>query len=95
MQMVKKKLNELSLSGKYIFIHLNMEDISDYIHPKRICKDFQTKYFGEYHDLYVRSCTLLLDDVFENFQNMCLKIYELDPAKFLSPTGLARLAALI
>ena len=33
--------------------------------------------------------TLLLADVFENFRNMCIKIYELDPAKFLSAHGLA------
>ena len=32
---------------------------------------------------------LLLADVFENSRNMCLKIYELDPAKFLSAPGLA------
>ena len=25
----------------------------------------------------------MLDDVFENFRNMCLEIYELDSAKFL------------
>ena len=36
----------------------------------------------------------MLADVFENFRNMCLKIYELDPAKLLSATGLAWLAAL-
>ena len=29
----------------------------------------------------VQSSTLLLADVFENFRNMCLKLYELDPAK--------------
>ena len=39
--------------------------------------------FKEYHDFYVQRETLLAD-VFENFQNMCLKIYELDPAHFLS-----------
>ena len=31
----------------------------------------------------------MLADVFENFRNMCLKIYELDPAKFPSASGLA------
>ena len=31
----------------------------------------------------------MLADVFENVRNMCLEIYELDPAKFLSAPGLA------
>ena len=87
-----KKFNETSLPGKEDFYnHLNMEDITDadYVHAKRVCKDFEIKYFGEYHDLYVQIDTLLLADVFENFRNMCIKIYELDPAKFLSAHGLA------
>ena len=67
-----------------------MEDIidADYAHT-RVCKDFEIKNLRDYHDLYVHSDTLLLEDVFENFRNMCLKIYELDPAKFLSGPGLA------
>ena len=36
----------------------------------------------------------LLADVFENFHNMCLEIYETDPAKFLSALGLAWQVAL-
>ena len=36
-----------------------------------------------------RSC-----DVFENFRNMCFKIYKLDPALFLTPPGLAWQGAL-
>ena len=44
--------------------------------------------------MYVQIDTLLLADVFENFQNMCLEIYELDPAKFLSAPRLAWQAAL-
>ena len=44
---------------------------------------------GQYHDMYVQSNTLLLADVFWNFRNMCLKIYELDPVKFLSALTLA------
>ena len=68
-----------------------MEDITDAddAQVKRVCKDFEIKNLGEYHDLYVQSDTLLLADVFENFRNMCLKTYELDPAKYLSATGLA------
>ena len=30
-----------------------------------------------------------LADVFENFRNECIDIYELDPAHFLSAPGLA------
>ena len=36
----------------------------------------------------------MLADVFENFRNMCLKIYELDPARFLTAPGLAWQAVL-
>ena len=92
-----EKFNETSLPEKEDFYsHLNMEDITDadYAHAKRVCKDFEIKNLGEYHDLYVQSDTLLLADVFENFRNMCLEIYELDPAKFLSAPELAWQAAL-
>ena len=49
---------------------------------------------GEYHDLYVLSDTLLLEDVFENFRDKCIETYELDPAHFLSAPGLAWKACL-
>ena len=41
------------------------------------------KNLGEHHDLHIRSNTLLLDDVLENFRDICIEIYEPDPAKFL------------
>ena len=53
------------------------------MHTKRVCKDFEIKYLGEYCDLYVQSDTLLLADVSENSRNISLKIYKLDPAKFI------------
>ena len=65
-----------------------MEDITDAddAHAKRVCK---TKNLGEYHDLYVPSNTLLLAYVFEKYmRNICFKIYELDPVKFVSAPGL-------
>ena len=85
-----EKCNEASLPKKKDFYsHLNMEDIdADYAHAKRVCKDFEIKNLGEYHDLYVQSDTLLLADVSENFRNMCIAIYKLDPEKFLSAPGL-------
>ena len=68
-----------------------MEDITDadYVHAKGVCKDFKTRILGDYQDFYVHSDALLLADVFENFRNMCLKIYELDPALLLSAPELA------
>ena len=57
-------------------------------------KRFKLKNLGEYHNLYVQSNTLLLADVFENFRNMCIEVYELDPAHFLSSPGLAWQACL-
>ena len=54
-----------------------MEDITDadYAHAKGVCKDFEIKNLWEHHGLYVQSDTLLLVDVFENFQNMSLNIW--------------------
>ena len=54
---------------------------------------FQNKKLYEYHDFYVQNEKLLLTNVLENFLNICLKIHELDPAYFLSVTGLAWQAA--
>ena len=67
-----------------------MEDImdTDYRDANKVFKELELKHLGEYHDLYVQSDTLLLADVFENFRNMCIKVYELDPAHFLTVPGL-------
>ena len=91
------KFSEKSLPEKDDFYsHLNMEDIADadYAHEKAVSQDCEIKDLGEYHDLYVQSDTLLLADVFENFRNMCINIYKLDPGKILSAPGLAWQAAL-
>ena len=63
-----------------------MEDITDadYMHAKRDCKDFEIKKSGEYYDLYLKSDTLIMADVFEDFRKMRLEIYQLDPAKVFS-----------
>ena len=62
-----------------MFTHIKDITIADCTHVKSVSKDFEIKDFGEYRDLYVQNDTLLLADVFENFRNMCLEIYERDP----------------
>ena len=86
------KFDEKELTVKESFYsNLMMEGISDtdYAHANNVFKKFDIKNLGEYHDLYGRSDTLLLADVFENFRNACMKNYELDPAHFVSLPGLA------
>ena len=92
-----ERFDETSLPDKKAsHSSLRIEHITDvnYRHAKRVFKIFNNKNLGDYHDLHVRSDTLLLADVFENLRNHCLGIYELDPAHFLSAPGLARQACL-
>ena len=87
-----EKFDETTIPPKEAFYSkLNLEDITDadYKHAQKVQEVFGIKNRGECHDLYVESDTLLLADVFENFRNMCLKIYELDPTYFVSAPGLA------
>ena len=57
-------------------------------------KKFGLKNLGDYHDFYVQSDTLLLAEVFENFEKKCIEMFELNPAHFLSAPGLAWQACL-
>ena len=64
-----EKFNQISIPKKENFYsYLNMDNITDhyYTHVKRVFKDFQ---IGEHLDLYLKSDTLLLADVFENCRN--------------------------
>ena len=49
------------------YSNLKMEDVTDadYIHAKKVCKDFEIK-----NDFYLKNDILLLADVFENFKNI-------------------------
>ena len=92
-----EKFIETSLpSKKEFYSNLNMEDINeiDYRHANNVFKSFKLENLGDYHDLYVKSDTLLLADVFENFRDVFIKEYELDPAHFVLLPGLAWQACL-
>ena len=52
------------------------------------------KTLKDYHNLYNQVDVLLLADVFENFRDICMKNYKLDPAHYYTAPGLAWDAAL-
>ncbi|XP_065662849.1 uncharacterized protein LOC136085468 [Hydra vulgaris] len=91
------KFNEICLPPKESFFSkLNDEGVSDdnYLHAQNVWNKFNCKTFRDYHDLYNVSDVLLLADVFENFRNVCMKNYKLDPAWYFTSPGLAWDAAL-
>ena len=70
------------LSGKGI-------NKSCYGHVLNVWKTWKMKTLKEYLELYNISDVLLLADVFENFRDICLKNYGLDPVYYYTAPGLA------
>ena len=73
------------------YSRLTGEGISDegYERAKKVWKVFGMKTLQDYHDLYNVTDVLLLADVFENFRNVCMENYKLDPAHYFTAPGLA------
>ena len=86
------KLKETELPPKEAFYSkLNNEGISDedYTHAKKVWETFEIKTVKDYHNLYNKLYVLLLADVFENFRDICIKNYNLDPAHYYTAPGLS------
>ena len=75
------------LSGKGI-------NNNNYEHVLRVWKTWNMKTLKDYLELYNETDVLLLADVFENFRDLCLKNYGLDPVYYYTTPGLARDACL-
>ena len=61
----------------------------NYKHVLNVWNTFKMEIFKDYHELYNETDVLLLADVFENFRDLCLKIYGLDPVYYFTAPGLA------
>ena len=92
-----EKFRETTIPPKEAFYSkLNLESISDadYAHVQKVWEVFEIKNFGEYHNLYAQSDTVLLADVFESFSDTCIEKYDFDSANFLTAARLAWQACL-
>ena len=87
-----EKLKETQLPSKEAFYSkLNDEDIMDEnsAQAQEVWKTFEMKNLEDYHNLYNKIDVLLVADVFENFREICIKNYNLDPAHYHTAPGLA------
>ena len=87
-----ERFDERELPPKSEFFNdLSGEDISDedYDHAQKVWITFNMKTFGDYHDLYLQTDTILLCDVFENFRDLCQDYYKLDPCHYVSAPGVS------
>jgi len=84
------KLEENALPPKDEFYSTltesHIED-GEYEHAKKVWSHFKCETLGDYSDLYLKIDVLLLADVFENFRDICLTTYGLDPAFYYTAPG--------
>ena len=88
----EEKFNDIKIPPREAFYSkLSGRGITekDYKHAENVWNSFKMKTLKEYHELYNITDVLLLADVFENFRDLCLKIYGLDPVYYFTAPGLA------
>ena len=90
-----ERLKETQLPPKEAFyFRLDDEGDENYAHAQKVWETYEMKNLEDYHNLYNQVDVLLLIDVFENFRDICIKNYKLDPAHYYTAPGLAWDAAL-
>ena len=77
----KTEMKRPSSNGR-LYSKLTDEGITDqdYQHAQTVLKEFNIELMKDYHNLYNLSDVLLLADVFDNFRNICIYHYGVDPA---------------
>ena len=85
------RFNETRLpSNNKFYSNLYMSGVGDgeYEHARNVWREFRIRIMGEYHDLYLKTDTILLANIFESFRSVCMKNHGLDPAHFYTAPGL-------
>ena len=67
--------------GEKLDGHISDEE---YLTCEKIWKEFGMKNMDDYHDHYLKKDLLLLANVFEKFNDTCMKLYGLDPCHYFS-----------
>ena len=88
---IEKLKDKKPPSQKVFYSKLTGKGINNYNynHVLNVWKTWKMKTFKEYLELYNVTDVLLLADVFENFRDICLKNYGLDPVYYYTAPGLA------
>jgi len=84
------KLEETSLPPKEEFYSILTEteiDDMEYQHACEVWSHFNYMTLGQYSDLYLKVDVILFADVFENFRDICITIYNLNPAYYYTAPG--------
>ena len=91
MDNIEKLKDKKPPSQKAFYSKLTGKGINNYNynHVLNVWKTWKMKTFKEYLELYNVTDVLLLADVFENFRDICLKNYGLDPVYYYTAPGLA------
>ena len=91
------KFNKTSLPSRdkfYSNLYMSGVGNKEYEHARNVWRESGIRNMGEYHDLYLKTDTVLLANVFESFRSVCLENYGLDPEHFYTAPGLAWRACL-
>jgi hypothetical protein len=84
------KLSETSLPERSEFFSTLTEKhvkVAEHEHAIRVWDHFDCSTLGDYSDLYLKIDVLLLADVFENFRDICMQTYNIDPAYYFTAPG--------
>ena len=84
------KISSLPTQNQFFnsLVNTNVSN-DDYRHAQDVWNHFKCGTMDDYTSLYLKTDVLLLTDVFENFRNICMKTYDLDPAHYYTAPGLS------